>query len=260
MCPDRGQAKIFRTIPDQAEKQEQFRMSRFTKWSRAALLGTSLLLPAVPARAEEGWLDWFNHGMFSFNAGVADSLKGAADFLPPVPSELTRGARNFAVTWISEPLNAGAHLLAGRPDDAWVALQRVGVNATRGWLGTVDRAAEEGLVTNPIDFGLALCVRGVPAGPFIVFPLTGMRTLRDFASDWVAAHVVLYSALFGVLQMPISVQNIAVLEAAEEVITLSIAGELGETPDDAKVDDLAIAQQRYLAGRERRCAELASGR
>jgi len=249
-----------RNIPGSAEAQERLHMARVTTLSRAALLGASLLLPAVPARAEEGWLDWFNHNMFTFNATVAEGLKGVAESLPALPPELAHGARNVAVTWISEPLNVGAHLVAGRPDDAWTSLQRMGVNITRGWLGTVDRAAEEGLVTNPIDFGLALCVRGVPAGPFIVFPLTGMRTLRDFASDWVAAHVVLYSALFGALQMPISVQNIAALEAAEEVITLSIAGELGETPEDAKVDELAIAQRAYLAGRERRCAELAADR
>lgn len=235
-------------------------MSRVSRASLAALLGLWLALPAGSAKAEGGWLDWFNRGMFSFNASVANGLQGTGELVPAIPPELGRGLRNFAVTWIGEPLNAGAHVLAGRPEDAWVALQRIGVNATRGWLGIVDRAAEEGLVTNPIDFGLALCVRGVPPGPFIVFPLTGMRTLRDFGADWVAAHVVLYAALFGVFQMPISVQNLALIEAAEEVITLSIAGELGEMPEEAKVDELAIAQHHYLAGRERRCAELAGGR
>jgi phospholipid-binding lipoprotein MlaA len=235
-------------------------MIRHQRLSAALLFGWSLMLIAAPARAEDGWLDWFNRGMFSFNASVSAALDGVAGGMPTVPPAVTHGMRNLAVTWIGEPLNAASHAIAGRGDDATVALRRIGVNITRGWLGTVDRAAEEGLITNPIDFGLALCVRGVPPGPFIVFPLTGIRTLRDFTADWVAAHVVLYAALFGVFQMPISVQNLALVEAAEEVITLSIAGELGEMPEDAKVDDLAIAQQRYLAGRERRCAELASDR
>lgn len=226
------------------------------KMSYISTLLTAILLTATAARAEDSWLDWYNSGMFSFNETVAAGEKNVAGAMPALPPDFTRGVHNFAVTWISEPLNIGAHLIAGRPDDAAVALQRIGVNATRGWLGTVDRAAEEGLVTNPIDYGLALCVRGVPPGPFIVVPLTGIRTVRDFASDWVAAHVVLYSVLFGAFQMPVSVQNLAAVEAVEEVLTLSIAGELGEMPTEAKVNQLAIAQERYLAGRERRCAEL----
>ena len=61
-----------------------------------------------------------------------------------------------------------------------------------------------------------------------------------------------------VLQMPISVQNVAAVEAVEEVVTLSIAGELGEVPAEAKVDQLKLAQERYLAGRERRAEFLAA--
>ena len=222
------------------------------------ILIVALLLMAVssPAQADDSWLDWFNRGMFSFNGGVHAVMDGITGVLPPPPAAVSQGLHNFAVTWISEPLNAGAHLLAGRPDDAGVALHRMFVNVTLGWLGFVDRAAEEGTVTPPIDYGLALCTLGVPAGPFIVVPLTGIRTVRDFGADWVAAHAVLYGVLFGVLRFPISLQTVAAVEAVEEVITLSIAGELGEMPADAKVGDLPVAQKNYLAGRERRCSEL----
>ncbi len=218
----------------------------------------SLFIFTNPAQADDSWLDWFNRGIFAFNAGVSDTLSGAGSVLPELPQALTHGVHNFAVTWVSEPLNAGAHLIAGRTDDAGIAMHRMFVNVSRGWLGFVDRAAEEGLVTAPIDYGLALCTRGVPTGPFIVVPLTGIRTVRDFGSDWVAAHVVLYSIVFGVFGLPISAQTIATVEAFEEVITLSIAGELGEMPKDAKVNDLNVAQKNYLAGRDRRCAELSN--
>lgn len=232
-------------------------MSRMKNLPRAAILGLSIAFSAGPAHAEQGWLEQFNQAMFSFNAGVSETLKNVSEKLPNISPEIKIGARSFANTWIGEPLNIGAHLIAGRTDDAGTALRRMGVNITRGWLGTVDRAAEEGLRTNPIDFGLALCVRGVPAGPFIVVPFTGMRTLRDFGSDWVAAHAILYGALFGVLDMPVSTQNLLLVEAVDEWVTLAIAGELGETPADAKASTLEVAQKRYLAGRERRCAELA---
>jgi ABC-type transporter lipoprotein component MlaA len=211
-----------------------------------------------PARADDTWLDWFNRGMFSFNNGVSDTLTGIANVLPGLPPKVAHGMRNFAVTWVSEPLNIGAHLIAGRTGDAGVALHRMVINISHGWLGFVDRAAEEGVVTTPIDYGLALCTRGVHSGPFIVVPFMGIRTVRDFASDWVAAHVVLYSILFGVVGLPISFQTVASVEAIEEVITLSIGGELGEVPEDANVNQLTIAQQNYLAGRERSCAELSN--
>jgi phospholipid-binding lipoprotein MlaA len=218
----------------------------------------ALVTCSWPAKADATWLDSFNRAIFSFNNGVFATLTGIANVLPGLPPTVAHGMHNFAVTWVGEPLNIGAHLLAGRGEDAGVALHRMFVNISRGWLGFVDRAAEEGVVTTPIDYGLALCTRGVPAGPFIVVPLMGIRTVRDFATDWVAAHVVLYSVLFGVLGLPISVQTVASVEAVEEVITLSIGGELGEVPKDAKVNEFDIAQQNYLAGRERNCAELSN--
>ncbi|CAK0765009.1 VacJ family lipoprotein [Gammaproteobacteria bacterium] len=226
---------------------------------RFLIIAISLFVFSWSANADDTWLDWFNRGVFSFNNGVSDNLTGMANVLPALPQEVKHGLRNLAVTWVNEPLNAGAHLIAGRTEDAGVALHRMVVNISRGWLGFVDRAAEEGMVTTPIDYGLALCTRGVPAGSFIVVPFMGVRTVRDFASDWVAAHVVLYSVLFGVIGMPITFQNLVWVEAVEEVITLSIGGEIGEMPEDAKVKDLNIAKQNYLAGRERSCAELSNG-
>jgi ABC-type transporter lipoprotein component MlaA len=233
-------------------------ISSSVKPIKTLLIALALIACSWPADADDTWLGWLNRGMFSFNNGVSDTLTGIADVLPGLPPSIAQGMRNFAVTWVSEPLNIGAHLLAGRTQDAGVAVHRMLVNISRGWFGFVDRAAEEGVVTTPIDYGLALCTRGVPAGPFIVVPFMGIRTVRDFASDWVAAHAVLYGVLFGVVGLPISIQTVAAVEAVEEVITLSIGGELGEVPKDARVRQLAIAQQNYLAGRERSCAELSN--
>ena len=233
-------------------------MTNVVKLIRLLAIFFALIVLSSPAKADDSWLGWFNRGIFWFNNGVSDTLSGAGTVLPDLPSWVAHGIHNFAVTWVSEPLNAGAHLLAGRTDDAGVAVHRMFVNITQGWFGFVDRAAEKGEVTTPIDYGLALCARGVPSGPFIVVPLTGIRTVRDFGADWVAAHVVLYGIVFGVFQLPISMQTVASVEAIEEVITLSIAGQLGEMPNDAKVNQLDIAQKNYLAGRERSCAELSN--
>ena len=223
------------------------------------VIGPLLMVLSFTTKAEDSWLDSFNKSMASFNESVSSTLTGVSDSLPTLPPAVTQGARNFAVTWISEPLNIGAYLIAGRTDGAGIALDRMAINISQGWLGFVDRAAEEGIITPPIDYGLALCSIGVPSGEFIVVPFTGVRTVRDFFSDWVAAHVVLYSAIFGVVGLPISLQTLAAVEAVEEVITLSIAGEIGEVPEEAKVKDLAVAQKNYLAGRQLTCSALSSG-
>lgn len=227
---------------------------------RRRLLLLLLLVLAAPARAEEpGWLDWANRGIFAFNAGLAERLSGAGEELPPLPEEVRSGLRNLGTTLVGDPLNALAHGIAGRGDDAWTALRRVGINLTRGWLGTVDRATEEGVVATPIDFGLALCVRGVPPGPFIVLPFAGPRTLRDGLADWVMAHVLLYGAIIGVLQVPPSIEGFLLFELVEEVATLTLAGEIGEVPPEALRGEFAGARALYLAARERRCAELSGG-
>lgn len=212
---------------------------------------------AQPCRAERTWLGWFNGTMFAFNRSVAETLDGIAGQLPPGSSAIGQGVQNFASTWIGEPLNAGAYVIAGKPGEAGFALQRMAVNVTTGWLGVVDRAAEWGMASRPTDYGLALCAQGVPAGPFIVIPLTGVRTARDFAADWVVARVMLYGTVFGILQMPLTVGTLVFLEVAEEVATFAVAGAIGEVPADAQADRLDVAEERYLAGRERLCSELA---
>ncbi|KOR29877.1 hypothetical protein TI03_01115, partial [Achromatium sp. WMS1] len=175
-----------------------------------------MVFPSL-VKADNTWLNWFNQGIFAFNNGVSDVVTTITDVLPSTPSNISDGIRNFTVTWVGEPLNIGAHLIAGRTKDAGTAGYRIITNAYRGWFGFVDRAAEEGVVTTPIDYGLALCTRGVPAGLFIVVPLTGIRTTRDFIADWVAAHIVIYSIAFGIIGIPVSVQNVAMLEIIEEL-------------------------------------------
>lgn len=234
------------------------------EFKNANLLGAVFMLlacfHAAPARAETGWLEWANRGIFEFNQNVSATVAKAGVAVPDAVKPALSGLGTLGNTYVSEPLNALAHLIAGRQQDSLVALKRIGINVTRGWLGLQDRAREEGLVTNPIDFGLALCVRGVPPGPFVVLPLAGVRTLRDGLSDWVAAHAIIYGLVFGAAGVPVSVENLVMLEAVEEVATLAVAGELGEMPADAVVNEYRLAQQRYLAGRQRRCAELAADR
>jgi hypothetical protein len=89
------------------------------------LCGFAMVTPLPARAAEEGWLDWFNRNMFEFNTATAAALRQYGDALPALPEGLREGALNLAHTFIGEPLNASAHLLAGRTDDGLVAVRRM---------------------------------------------------------------------------------------------------------------------------------------
>ena len=53
-------------------------------------------------------------------------------------------------------------------------------NSTAGVAGFFDPATRVGLERHPEDFGQTLAVWGVREGPYLVLPLLGQRTLRDW--------------------------------------------------------------------------------
>lgn len=64
---------------------------------------------------------------------------------------------------------------------------RVAINTVFGLGGLIDIASDAGLPKHKEDFGQTLGVWGVPAGPYIVWPLLGPSTVRDtagFLVDW----------------------------------------------------------------------------
>ncbi|WP_254503730.1 MlaA family lipoprotein, partial [Salmonella enterica] len=64
---------------------------------------------------------------------------------------------------------------------------RVAINTVLGLGGLIDIASDAGLPKHKEDFGQTLGVRGVPSGPYVVWPLLGPSTARDtvgFLVDW----------------------------------------------------------------------------
>jgi phospholipid-binding lipoprotein MlaA len=80
--------------------------------------------------------------------------------------------------------------LQGRGQEFSDSMGRVMVNTTIGMLGVMDVASELNIDRHTADFGLTLGRWGVPAGPYVVLPIWGPRTLRDVA----AMPVDLYGA------------------------------------------------------------------
>ena len=126
----------------------------------------------------EGW----NRAMFSFNEGLdAAVLKPVArGYQAAVPELVRRGVANvfgnFGDGW-----SAINQLLQGKPVASAQMTMRVATNTLFGIGGVFDVASDLGIERQQEDFGQTLGHWGLPAGPYLVWPLLGPSSLRDSA-------------------------------------------------------------------------------
>lgn len=90
-----------------------------------------------------------------------------------------------AVLNLEEPASFVNHLITGDMQGAGTNLVRFGVNSTVGVLGFFDVAEKMTLSRRPKDFSQVLGQMGVGNGPFMMVPLYGPTTLREFSGDMV---------------------------------------------------------------------------
>ncbi len=132
------------------------------------------------AEGEDDPLEPFNRSMFVFNEKLDEYLmKPAAtawDFV--LPRAVERGVGNFFEN-LRFPIRFVNKLLQGELDPAAIVLCRFVVNTTVGLAGFVDFATTLGLPPQRADFGQTLGRWGVPAGPYIVWPILGSSNPRD---------------------------------------------------------------------------------
>ncbi len=123
----------------------------------------------------------YNRRAFAFNeaadkAVIRPVLLG---YRTVTPSPLRRGLSNFLRN-LREPMYAANNALQGDLEGAGTSLTRVAVNTFAGGLGLFDVAAAEGIYPEPEGFGQTLGVWGVEHGPYIVAPLIGPSSARDY--------------------------------------------------------------------------------
>jgi phospholipid-binding lipoprotein MlaA len=123
-----------------------------------------------------------NRVVFAFN-DTADKiiLKPIAQgYRFAVPSELRRGVSN-ALSNLKSPIYFGNELLQGDLDGAGNVATRAAINSLIGVGGLFDVAGYEGIEGQEEDFGQTLGVWGVGHGPYLVAPLMGPGSFRDFS-------------------------------------------------------------------------------
>jgi phospholipid-binding lipoprotein MlaA len=98
-----------------------------------------------------------------------------------LPEFVKTGVTNFSRNLLA-PGSSLNNFLQGKPRSGFSELTRFLFNSTLGIGGLIDIAAMGGLERQPEDFGQTFAVWGVPAGPYVVVPFLGPRTLRHAVS------------------------------------------------------------------------------
>ena len=122
----------------------------------------------------------FNRGVYAVNDATDRVLVKplARGYKAVFPNFARRGVSNFFDNLVT-PRSSLNNFLQGKPGRGFSDLGRFAMNTTFGVGGLFDVATSAGLEATDEDFGQTLAVWGVGAGPYVVLPMLGPRTLRD---------------------------------------------------------------------------------
>ena len=129
-----------------------------------------------------------NRAIFAFNEVIDNVVINPVvkGYRAVVPSPARQGVRNFLRN-LKTPVRFANQLLQGDMDGAGNELFRGVVNTFVGLGGIFDVAGAEGHKYEPEDFGQTLAVWGVGHGPYVVVPVLGPSSVRDYAGYTVDA-------------------------------------------------------------------------
>lgn len=155
------------------------------------VVGTSLTLTAcASAQNSDGTmydpLENSNRNIFAFNKAVDKAIihpvvKG---YRYVVPEPGRKGVRNVLRN-LKSPVLLANETLQGDVDGAGKVVLRAVVNTLIGVGGIFDVAGYEGYEYEQEDFGQTLAVWGVGHGPYLVVPILGPSSARDYAGYFV---------------------------------------------------------------------------
>jgi phospholipid-binding lipoprotein MlaA len=153
------------------------------------LRATTLLLVllaagcATPMPRKDDPYENFNRKMYAFN-DFADhvAIRPVAVGYRKITNETSRRLISNFFANIESPITIANDLLQANPKEGFKATSRFAINTTIGVLGLFDPASEMSIDASTTDFGVTLAKWGVPEGPYVVLPLVGSTTGRDFVA------------------------------------------------------------------------------
>jgi phospholipid-binding lipoprotein MlaA len=148
---------------------------------RHALAVISLTLAAGGAQAQaHDPFEPVNRAIFGFNEALDRAVLTplAKGYEAVVPQLARQGVSNFFGNF-GDGWSAINQALQGKGEAAATMTMRVATNTLFGIGGLFDVASDLGMERQSEDFGQTLGRWGMPAGPYIVWPLLGPSTGRD---------------------------------------------------------------------------------
>lgn len=139
-----------------------------------------IIEPGVGERNNVDPWEPMNRKIFAFNEGLDNYVLRpvASGYRAITPDPVENGVSNF-ISNIYEFNTIINSTLQGRFGNAFDSLGRLLINSTVGLLGMIDVASAIGVPHEPADFGQTLHTWGVGAGPYLMVPIAGPRTLRS---------------------------------------------------------------------------------
>ena len=186
----------------------------------------------------------FNRAMYSFNDGldtvVVRPVSTVYNTITPDP--VRTWVRNFFAN-IEDVFIGVNNMLQGKFVDGWTDWVRFAFNTTLGVAGINDVASEMGLEKHNEDFGQTFGRWGIGSGPYLVLPLFGPSSVRDFGGlwlDWTADPMWYYTR-------PIALRNsLAFLRGVSRRTDLLDASRILE---EAALDKYVFQRDAYLQRR-----------
>lgn len=146
---------------------------------KGASAGAARVVPRNPKDP----LEPFNRKIHAFNDVIDEAVLKpvATTYRKVVPDPARQVVGNFLGNF-SDAWSTVNHFLQGKVQTGLEMMMRVSVNTVFGLGGLLDIGTEMGLERRDEDFGQTLGRWGVPAGPYLVWPLLGPSSLRETAA------------------------------------------------------------------------------
>lgn len=206
---------------------------------------------------ENNYLEMYNRMMHDFNQWLFSwyaSVNNTSDTVSTmIPNSIKGGSANFMSNLINEPLTIAASLLGGDQSNALNSATRFIVNTTVGFGGIFDIANHLGYPPDYRDLGLAMCKYGIPAGPHIIVPLVGPRTLRDGTADVVLVNVLYLTLLATFFGTSFNAGVIVSIILMETIGDLALVRQIDSPTISEMNNSYETVRDQYLRSREEKC-------
>jgi phospholipid-binding lipoprotein MlaA len=184
-----GSQTIAETAPADSDVSTSQAKSTMQASLQAPVQAPNQIAPAAGDDEISDPLESSNRAVFKFNTAVDNAVIHpiAKGYRAIVPQPARTGVRNFLRN-LKSPTTFANQLLQGDIGGAGDVLARTAINSTIGIAGLIDVAGKFGMPYEAEDFGQTMGVWGVGHGPYIVVPILGPSSLRDYAGYFVDSY------------------------------------------------------------------------